>query len=562
VVDRPTALFQQEVEQAITRSWTYLFSVQWPDGSWVDHVSSSALATPIVLCALYYADRQSFATNLLRGCVWLRETQNEDGGWGDAVVDASTFNATALSLAALKLIDPEGSALTIKRALDYIDTRGGFAAVANPKVCTMSAGCLRLLALAGLYPWKKVSRIPIEFILLPKRVWRPLSFLLPNIFSWGLIHDCKVTTGLPRRWLSQFVKPKVLKWIESCGGVDGSWQDSPMITGIVSLALILNKVPATQLAPSLSYLLANQRADGSWAAAKDLEVSVTAAILCALGEVDLLNHPRLEATREWLLASYHNEPFTPVDYPGGWWSWALPSGWPDVDDTAGAIIALRRLGLPASHPYIQRGCDSLCKMQNRNGSWNTFVKEAHSLADKPCPAVTARAVLALYDCREAPERARYLSAIDHALGYFQQVQRSDGALYAHWFVLGFSTALVLDTYSTLNRANELVARKCRAWLLAHQRADGSWAGDTEQSGTVEETAWALGALAVPGVDAPDEALDLGAAWLIQQQHSEGNWSPSAVCRYALSGRYSSDHIANGFALHALGRYHRLRTQRT
>src|SRR5205807_2209331 len=105
---------QKEVEQAIGRSRDYLFSVQRSDGSWRDHVASSAVATPVALCALYHADRQRFATLLSRGCAWLQATQHADGGWGDATTDASTLNATSLSVSALKLIDPEGSAQAIR----------------------------------------------------------------------------------------------------------------------------------------------------------------------------------------------------------------------------------------------------------------------------------------------------------------------------------------------------------------------------------------------------------------------------------------------------------------
>ena len=176
--------------------------------------------------------------------------------------------------------------------------------------------------------------------------------------------------------------------------------------------------------------------------------------------------------------------------------------------------------------------------------------------DRPSPALTVRAILALHHCREAPERTRYLSAIDRALDYLRQVQLGAGI----WFSVVHTTAQVLDAYATLNRAREPTARKCRTWLLEHQHRDGSWAEDMLHPGTVEETAWALTALAASGVDAPEEALDRAATWLLQQQSSEGNWPPSVVCYYGQSARYSSDHIANGFALQALGRYHRQRKQ--
>ena len=54
-------------------------------------------------------------------------------------------------------------------------------------------------------------------------------------------------------------------------------------------------------------------------------------------------------------------------------AWAMPAGWPDSDDTAYTILALRALGLPASAPAMRRGARWLEGMQNTDGSWPTFV---------------------------------------------------------------------------------------------------------------------------------------------------------------------------------------------
>jgi squalene-hopene/tetraprenyl-beta-curcumene cyclase len=555
-----STLLQKEVQQAITKSQNYLFSIQQPQGFWKDYVASSAVATPAALYALYHADPQRFKTVLSRGCAWLRETQHEEGGWGDAVTDASTLNATALSVSALKLIEPEKSALNIKRALAYIDARGGYATIADPKECSMYVACLGFLALAGLYEWKRIPRIPLELVLLPKSFWMRFSCTMPAIFSWGLIQSRKLAMSPPRRWLNKLLRPRVLKWLESSRAANGCWQGSPLMTGLASLGLVIGGGSYERVAPSLAYLLATQRADGSWSGAESLDFSVTTFILGGLEGVGMLGDARLKPTQEWMLASQHDRPYMTTGCPGGWWSWLL-SGWPDTDDTAGGVVALRHLGVPADELHIQKGCDWLCKMQNRDGSWGMFIKNCNSPMDGPCPALTARAILALHDCHEAPEpmRTRYATAIEHALIYLQQVQRDDGAIHNLWYrTLVYGVASVLEVYATLNRVDDPVACKCQEWLLTHQRMDGSWGEDEQQAGTIEETAWALAALTATQVNAPDEPLDRAASWIVRQQRDEGSWAPNVIGYYAAALQYSSDHIANGFALRALGRYHRLR----
>lgn len=86
-----------------------------------------------------------------------------------------------------------------------------------------------------------------------------------------------------------------------------------------------------------------------------------------------------------------------------------------------------------------------------------------------------------------------------------------------------------------------------------------------QTGTAEETGSALAALSStprPGLEPGTLAsqLDRAARWLVGAQQRDGRWAPSVLGVYYLSLWYSSDHLANAFALRGLGRYRRARAQ--
>jgi squalene-hopene/tetraprenyl-beta-curcumene cyclase len=175
-------------------------------------------------------------------------------------------------------------------------------------------------------------------------------------------------------------------------------------------------------------------------------------------------------------------------------------------------------------------------------------------APAPISLLTAYAVMGL--CQGA-NYGPSAAPIARALRYFESAQRPDGSFQSLWFRgLVAGTAFVLDAYATLGLSREPVARRCQQWLLAHQNSDGSW-GKSQQdpnTGTVEETAWALAALARCSPFAAPDSLDKAAQWLAKAQLPDGGWEPNVIGVYFNEMYFSSDHMANGYILQALGRY--------
>ncbi|WP_394830615.1 hypothetical protein LVJ94_29320 [Pendulispora rubella] len=542
------------VETAIRRATDALFRAQRKDGSWVDHLSSSAVATAPALLSLHLADPVRHAKAIAEGCAWLRATQHADGSWGDAVVDSGTLNATAITVPILAILERERSVDAISRGLAFIELQGGEEALRDLERCSIFPLCLQFMAMAGLYDADRVHRMPSELILVPQRFRRWFAVSAPCVYSWGMMQSRQSRSSRRVQWLQRIAEPKAIRFLEQTQGSNGGYEESAILTACVYIGLRKADVGHAVADRCLEYLVETRRADGSWPIDRDLELSVTTYILRGLHAAGKIRDPRLARTADWIASGQHDRPWEATGAPAGGWAWARPSGWPDADDTACATLALERLGRPEHRGAVVRGCDWLLAMQNSDGSWGGFLRNGRLSMDQPCAALTSHAVLAL---REAGGFGPRDKCIRNALRYFSRVQRPDGAVPTLWFRhFTCGTAWVLNAYAALGLPYDPVAVRCRAWLLRHQNSDGGWGSLRGTASTVEETAWALTALAAGGVPSSHTRLEAAARWLVEHQNAEGTWEPSVICHYYSHLSYSSDHIANGFALEALGRFHR------
>jgi squalene-hopene/tetraprenyl-beta-curcumene cyclase len=360
------------------------------------------------------------------------------------------------------------------------------------------------------------------------------------------------------RVLQRIAEPRALRFLDETQGANGAYEESAILTANVYIGLRTANVGHEIAQRCLDWLLATRRPDGSWPIDRDLELSATTYVLGGLEATGNLADPRLQRTAHWIAAQQMNEPWDPTGAPAGGWAWAQPSGWPDSDDTACAALALARLGQPEHGAAIRRGCDWLLEMQNSDGSWGGFLRNGKMSMDQPCAALTAHAVMALAEAGGYGRRDR---CIRRALQFFARTQTADGAIPNLWFrnhTCG--TAWALSAYASLGIAHDPVAARAAAWLFRNQNSDGGWGGARDVPSTVEETAWALTALSASGVPSRHPRLQSAADWLLARQKADGTWDPSVICFYCTQLRYSSDHMANGFALEALGRFQKGQSQ--
>ena len=540
-----------KVEAAQERAFRLLDAHRRPD-SWVGEMSSSALATAISCLALHLQPDAAPRSAVRSGLAWLAETQHKDGGWGDGVTDPSNMNATSLTASVLQYCDADAYSDAIRDALRWVEKAGGFRALNDPRVVSLSGPCRSVYALAGFVDWSRVRKLPTEMILLPRRIRRTVSTTFPAFLSLSLMHERFSPAPWWRRPLRRRATREALAWLRRAQGPNGSYEESAFLTSLIVVALTVADVGADDIIQrALPFVRRSQRADGSWPIDRDLENFDTAQAVFAHHEA---NRPIAESerVREWFLKNQFHAPCFPTSAPPGGWAWAQPAGWPDVDDTSYALRALRILGMPAEHESIHLGVQWLYKMQNRDGSWPTFVRGSKMPFDHDCPYITAHVLsaLAALGPRESQgEPAR------RALAYLRRHQRPDGSFDSLWFrAYTCGTAAVVEALVDLDLVDDPVVHRAAEWLRAHQNADGGWGDGRGAGSTAEETAWATAALLRLGSAHYHEAAGRGIEWLLANQREDGGWDVAVIGLYYSSLAYSNTFYALSYPLVALSRY--------
>ena len=545
-------LLAHGVEKAVNRAFSLLEDHRRPDSSWVGEMSSSALATAISCLALRLHTGSDPGSGIDAGLAWLATDQHEDGGWGDGVIDPSNMNATSLTAAALQYCAPETYRREIDLSLRWVEEAGGFEAINDPRRVSLSGPCRSLFALVGFVDWGEVRKLPTEMILLPRKVRRTVSTTFPAFLSLSMMHERFSPVGALRRPFRRRAVREALAWLREAQGPNGSYEESAFLTSLIVVALTTAKVGADDvIGKALPFIRESQRQDGSWPIDRDLEnFDSTQAVFVHREAGRSLS--RKERLREWFLDGQFREPFFPTSAPAGGWAWALPAGWPDVDDTSYTLRALRLLDVPPDHEAVRLGVDWLYEMQNPDGSWPTFVRGSKMPFDHDCPYITAHVLSAL--ALMGPE-VRGDEPVRKALSYYRKNQNRDGSFDSLWFRMHTSgTAAVVEALADLDLAEDPMVERAARWLVEHRNDDGGWGDGHGAASTAEETAWAAAALMRLEAGVYDEEIKGGIRWLVEHQREDGGWDPDVIGLYYASLSYSNTFYALSYPLIALARY--------
>ena len=544
-----------EVARAIATATEGLLARQRGDGSWLDYLPSAAISTATSAVALHYADPAGSRDLIAAGLRWLRRSQLPSGGWGDAPGSPATLSASAMAVAALALLAPGEAVQDISRALAWLDSKGGMAAVADPGQCGLHVLCLQFLALAGLYDQARIRPMPAVVGLLPRRLRRRVSFVVPVTLSWAVMQLHTWDRSPLARAVLRLAQPRAFAYFDELARFeppDGGSQESPLLVSLICLAFARSGQRPDLVRKCVAYLRKTVRPDGSWPVNRDLECSATAFVSAALQDCGLGTHHQLLTAEIWLRSCQRDTAFPPTGCPPGAWAWSAESGWPNTDDTANALRVLAGFGYGTDDPQVATGVQWLLRMQNSNGSWSCFSRNNHVSLDAPCSAITSHAVAALHLAAGLTPRDR---PVARAVSWLGRVQHADGSVPCLWYRGDTAgTARTLDVLGSLGLGAHGTARRCQHWLLSTQNADGGWGDGHGAASSAEETAWALTGLLSAGLGPGNSAAARGARWLAGQQRPDGLWAPTVLGVYFLDLCYSDDLLASGYALQALARY--------
>ena len=283
----------------------------------------------------------------------------------------------------------------------------------------------------------------------------------------------------------------------------------------------------------------------------------TAQAVFALGEAGVdKSDPRMVKAADWLLSKEvrHKGDWAnsvPNVEAGGWYFEFNNEFYPDVDDSAQVLMALKCVEYPrekVQHVATTRAIDWIFAMQCKNGGWASFDKDNtkkifeyipfadhNAMIDPPSVDITGRILemLASYGYTRRDKR------VEAGIQFILREQESDGSWFGRWGVnYLYGAFLVLRGLESIGYWNhEPAIQQAAEWIRMMQNADGGW-GETCESyddplqkaigpSTPSQTAWAVMGLLAAG-DTRSDSVAKGVRWLVSTQGASGGWDESAV----------------------------------
>ncbi|MER6307350.1 squalene--hopene cyclase [Streptomyces sp. NPDC001657] len=618
----------EAARRATARATEYLLSVQDPAGWW-----KGDLETNVTMDAEDLLLRQFLGIPDPRtteaAARHIRGEQRTDGTWATFHGGPGELSTTIEAYVALRLAGDAPDAPHMAAASAWIREQGG---VAASRVFTRI-----WLALFGWWKWEDLPQLPPELIFFPK--WFPLNIydfgcwarqtivpltivsakrpVRPAPFALDELHTDPRRPAPPRplapamswdgvfqrldkalrayhkvalRTLRRTAMRSAARWIVERQENDGCWGgiQPPAVYSIIALHLLGYDLDHPVLREGLASLdrFAVRREDGSrMIEACQSPVWDTCLATIALADAGLpADHPQLVKAADWMLAEQIDRPGDwsvkrPQLPPGGWAFEFHNDNYPDIDDTAEVVLALRRV----EHPDPQRVAAAVDRavrwnfgMQSRDGGWAAFDVDNTSpfpnrlpfcdfgeVIDPPSADVTAHVVEMLAEVgRTHDPRTR------RGIAWLLAEQEPSGAWFGRWgtnYLYGTGSVLPALAAAGIPSSHPAV-RRAVGWLERVQNDDGGWGEDQRSyaekdawagrgASTASQTAWALMALLAAG-ERDGEAVRRGVRYLAATQREDGSWDEPYFTGTGFPWDFSINYhlYRQVFPLTALGRY--------
>jgi squalene-hopene/tetraprenyl-beta-curcumene cyclase len=557
---------------------------------------------------------------------WIRSQQQSSGGFAIHHGGDADLSATVEAYTALRLAGDPAEASHMRRAAEVARDLGG---LEKSRVFTRI-----WLALFGQWSWDALPALPPEVILLPSwfplnvydfaswarqtivpltivashRPVRPLPFDLGELraraggaaiggprqplTTWAghfqlLDRVLHLYERRPLRGLRRHALAVATEWIVRRQEADGCWGgiQPPWVYSLMALHLEGYALDHPVVRKGLEGLESFAIEEGSVRRFEACQSHVwdTALAMVALRDAGVApDHPAMQLGAAWLLGQ---EVRVPGDWavrrpglrPGGWAFELENDHYPDLDDTAEVVLALRaaRAAEPARvAEAVERAIAWSFGMQCRGGGWAAFDVDNESalcgklpfcdfgeVTDPPSADVTAH-VLEMLAEEERADDPRTRRARDWLLSE----QEPEGSWYGRWganHLYGTGAAVPALVRAGVAPDAPPIRRAVR-WLESRQNGDGGW-GESLRSyreqaergrgeSTASQTAWALLALLAAGERSA--AVERGVAWLAGTQRPDGDWDEPQFTGTGFPGdfyiRYHLYRLC--FPVMALGRY--------
>ncbi len=610
-----TQVAQRTAAEALARSVEHLRSLQSPQGWWKGELETNVtMDAEDLLLREFLGIRDEPTTR--KAARWIRSQQRDDGTWANFFGGPGDLSTTIEAYVALRLAGDQPDKPHMRAAAEWARAEGG---LEHTRVFT------RLwLSLFGLCSWEQVPVVPVEAIFLPSWVplniydyacWarqtivalavvsshrpvRPLGFAIDELHSGLPVRRAPLKTWAgafqladrvlqlymrrPLRPLQRVARRRAVRWIVERQEADGSWGgiQPPWVYSLIALSLEglpLDRGPVRKGLDGLEGFMIEEDGARRMEACQS-PVWDTALALVALGDAGVdPTDPAIERAARWLLAeevrargdwSLHRRDLEP-----GGWAFEFENDWyPDLDDTAEVVLALRRSSVDSGKP-IERAVDWTLGMRSKDGAWGAFdadnvrwlvrklaFSDFGEVIDPPSADVTAHVVEML-----AKEGMVGDPRLERAVQWLLREQEADGSWFGRWganHVYGTGAVVPALVEAGVPQSHQAV-RRAVGWLERVQNPDGGWGEDLRSYGdaawrgrgasTASQTAWALLALHAAGERGP--AVSRGIDFLVATQRPDGSWDEPYYTGTGFPGDfYINYHLYRlVFPISALGR---------
>ena len=623
----------------VSRARDHVLGLQHAPGWWQGELETNVTMDAEDLLLREFLGRHDDET-IAAAARWIRYQQRDDGTWANFYGGPGDLSTTVEAYVALRLAGDEPDAPHLKRARDWILAQGGVEAtrvftrlwlalsglwswddlpVIPPELIYLPSwfplniydwGCWArqtIVALAIVQSFRPSRPLPFTIDELktggphgrvpgPRRSFdaRPLVGAQPRTDPWAHVFTA-LNKALHRYRPVKSVRRAALRrcadWVIARQERDGCWGgiQPPWVYSLMALNLLGYDLEHPIMRRGLRgldrFTITEEGPQGPVRRLEACQSPVWDTVLTMIGLADAglpPDHPALVSAAQWVLGEEIRGPGDwqvrkPGLAPGGWAFEFDNDNYPDTDDTAEVVLALRRVAFPANDakPAIERGLRWLAGMQSKDGGWGAFdADNTRALVNKlpfcdfgavidPSSAdVTAHIVEAF-----AAEGQADHPAVRRGVVWLLRAQEADGSWFGRWganYIYG-TGAVVPALVAAGVRPSKPAVRRAVAWLESRQNPDGGWGEDLRSyddpalagrgTSTASQTAWAL--LALLAADEHDsKTTERGIRWLAQTQRPDGSWDEPQYTGTGFPGDfYINYHLYRlAFPLSALGRY--------
>jgi squalene-hopene/tetraprenyl-beta-curcumene cyclase len=600
-LEAPFEASLDDAEAALAAGRDHLLELQHPDGWWKAELETNVTMDAEDLMLRHYLGVLEPDT-AAASARWIRSNRRPDATWSTFYGGPSDLSTTIEAYVALRLAGDDEQSPAMRATSAWVRAHGGIAAsrvftriwlavlgrwdwedlpVLPPEIMFLPSWAP--LNIYDFGCWARQTIVAMS-VVMAHRPARPLPFALDELQAASACEPgrtpapgrlgLRTTAGrflaldrllhryerlpqwfLPRTLLRRAAVRRSERWIIRRQEADGLWGgiQPPVVYSIIALQLLGYPLDHPVLRAALDglegFVIHDER--GRRIEACQSPVWDTALAVVALDDAGVeADSPALVAAARWLVGeeirvSGDWAVRRPRLAPGGWAFEFANDNYPDIDDTAEVVLALRRARAaagPEGEAACARGVAWTVGMQSRNGGWGAFDADNDStlvpalpfcdfgeVTDPPSADVTAHVLEML-----AQEPGVVAEVRQRGLAWLSGQQEEDGSWFGRWgvnYLYGTGAAVPALIAAGVVPGDARI-RKAVAWLERRQNPDGGWGEDLRSyidpecrgrgTSTASQTAWALLALLAAG-EHDSAATRRGVDWLVATQRSDGTW---------------------------------------